>query len=193
MNAAQESSKAEIKRQNCSIVDFLETKTVEFKPKQRKSRKSVSKLVAGKAITELETFKKVCEYEQEKQNGKKSKPNEKGKCVKRQGSRSKVNEVTTSETREVTAIPSPSHVMVSSDESDHSDEQDVCCVCRKSSPLGLREILYNRILFVKWAQCEKCGHWVHVKFCTGGAHVRRTSSYTCPCCTNQHVNLSHEQ
>ena len=90
VNAAVESINAEIERQNCSIVDFLETKTVKFKPKQRKSRKSVSKLVAGKAITELETFKKVCEYEQEKQNVKKSKPNEKGKRVKRQGSRSTV-------------------------------------------------------------------------------------------------------
>ena len=132
------------------------------------------------------------QHEQEKKNVKKSKPNEKGKGTKKK-CKSKVSKVTTSETSEVRAIPGPSHVMVSCDESDHSDEQDVCCVCRKSSPPALREILYNRILFVKWAQCEKCGHWVHVKFCTDGADVRRTSSYICPCCTNQHVNLSHEQ
>ena len=60
-------------RQKFCIVVFLEAKTVKFKPKQRKSKKSVSKLVAGKAITEVENFEKVREYEQEKKKVKKIK------------------------------------------------------------------------------------------------------------------------
>ena len=122
-------------------------------------------------------------------DSKKGKHGDKGKRANARIRTAKVSPVATTDSSTVAAIPGPSHVNVSSDE---FNEQDVCCVCKMISPSGLREILYNRILFVKWAQCEKCGHWVHVKFCTKGVDVR-TSTYLCPCCTNELENLPHEQ
>ena len=219
----------EVESQNCdqSIANFLQSKVVKLKPKPKKARKTVSKLVAGKAITEVEIFEKICQYKQDKMkikkshsndrardksvnrgqknkqvsvviasdigDSKKGKHSDKGKRANARIRTAKVSPVATTDSSTVAAIPGPSHVNVSSDESDEFNEQDVCCVCKMISPSGLREILYNRILFVKWAQCEKCGHWVHVKFCTKGVDVRRTSTYLCPCCTNELENLPHEQ
>ena len=48
------------------------------------------------------------------------------------------------------------------DESDLEDEDEKCCICNRFSPPGLKDC--NDI--VKWAECTKCGHWCHLKFCS---------------------------
>ena len=172
-----------------NIVQFLDSKLVKINPvKKRRSRKSVSTVVSGKAITEDETLKKVSEYEQMKKP--KTNPNGKGKKAKGKTAKRKLSK------ERMSVTPGPSHYMVSSDDSEnevHSENEDICCVCKKYSPAGLREVLYNRIMFVKWAQCQHCGHWVHVRFCTGGVDIRRTSCYFCPCCSNGSENMTNEQ
>ena len=172
-----------------SIVQFLDSKLVKVNPvKKRRSRKSVSKVVSGKAITEDETLKKVSEFEKTKKP--KRNPNDKGKKSKGKRAQRELSK------KRMSATPGPSHYMVSSDDSENevdSENEDICCVCKKYSPPGLREVLYNRIMFVKWAQCQHCGHWVHVRFCTRGVDIRRTSSYLCPCCSNGSENITNEQ
>ena len=75
------SNETVVKPSTCSgisIVQFLDSKLIKVNPfKKRRSRKSVSKVVSRKAITEDETLKKVCECEKMKKP--KINPNNNGK------------------------------------------------------------------------------------------------------------------
>ncbi|XP_053374341.1 uncharacterized protein LOC128546943 [Mercenaria mercenaria] len=64
---------------------------------------------------------------------------------------------------------------------EETNESDVCCVCKKSSPPAIHELPALKI--VNWAQCDNCMHWVHLAFCTSTRVVRRHSTFLCPHCT----------
>lgn len=70
------------------------------------------------------------------------------------------------------------------DEDSSSDSEagdgELCCVCKKSTPAELRDCI--SIVFVKWGQCDVCGHWVHLQFCTKVRVLRRGSFFRCPHC-----------
>jgi hypothetical protein len=63
---------------------------------------------------------------------------------------------------------------------DNEDDDDKCCVCNLFSPPGLKEC--NDVVIVKWAECTKCGHWCHLRFCSAVKVVRRLGEFLCPHC-----------
>ncbi|KAH3800495.1 hypothetical protein DPMN_154128 [Dreissena polymorpha] len=40
----------------------------------------------------------------------------------------------------------------------------MCCVCHKRFPEALRGC--TSLVIVKCGQCDQCGHWVHLRFCS---------------------------
>ncbi|KAJ8028012.1 Pogo transposable element with KRAB domain [Holothuria leucospilota] len=76
---------------------------------------------------------------------------------------------------------SPAKPMVSS-----SDDEEVCCVCKRFSPPNLRDRLRLEVKFVDWTQCGNCGHWVHLDFCVP---LRKddvgSAEYLCPHCGDE--------
>ena len=84
----------------------------------------------------------------------------------------------------------PSRYYVSDEEysidtQNSEDSSDSCCVCKQHSPPGLHEELYSKAVLVKWAQCDKCSHWTHLRFCCKQNVVRRCSTFLCPCCNQE--------
>ena len=61
-----------------------------------------------------------------------------------------------------------------------TNESDNCCVCKRFSPPNLADLPYLKI--VSWAQCDKCGHWVHLSFCTSVRVVRKNTEFHCIHC-----------
>ena len=80
-------------------------------------------------------------------------------------------------------MPGPSRTNVSSPApSSVSDEADneVCCICNKWSPPGLRAC--QNITIVNWAQCDRCSKWCHLRFCTSVVSVSDKETFFCPLC-----------
>ena len=65
--------------------------------------------------------------------------------------------------------PGPSRILIDVDEyspkslEDEGDAQP-CCICKKHSPPGLRNMV--NLAIVKWAACRLCKHQVHLRFCS---------------------------
>ena len=72
------------------------------------------------------------------------------------------------------------HSELDSDSEDTPDEEK-CCQFKCFTPPILRELPYMVIL--KWTQCDKCSHWVHLEFCSEVKFVRRHGEFLCPHCT----------
>ena len=72
------------------------------------------------------------------------------------------------------------HSELDSDSEDTPDEGK-CCQCKCFTPPKLRELPY--LVILKWAQCDKCSHWVHLEFCSEVKFVRRHGEFLCPHCT----------
>ena len=76
------------------------------------------------------------------------------------------------------ALPiSPSIVDLSTYE---DEEEELCCICDKRMPPAVN--LAFVVEFAQWAQCDKCSHWTHLKYCTKIRVVRRESAFLCPHC-----------
>ena len=81
----------------------------------------------------------------------------------------------------------PSHInLIASDVSSSEDEsesqmadKDECCVCKK---FYARPVDVHKIAITNWAQCDICGHWVHLVYCTPVRVVRKETLFKCPCC-----------
>ena len=67
--------------------------------------------------------------------------------------------------------------------SEDDDDQEVCCQCKLWSPPGLKRC--NNLVIVQWAQCDKCDHWVHLRFCTSVTVVRDKDAFFCQCCQQE--------
>ena len=86
--------------------------------------------------------------------------------------------------------PGPSHInLIPSDVSSSEDEsesqmpdKDKCCVCKK---FYVRPADVYKIAITNWAECDICGHWVHLAYCTPVRVVRKETHFTCPCCDLQ--------
>lgn len=76
--------------------------------------------------------------------------------------------------------PSTTHVVDEDSLSISEDESDNCCVCRRVEPPALRDCV--NLIIVKWAQCDRCGHWTHLRFCSEKNVVRRHAEFLCPHC-----------
>jgi len=45
-------------------------------------------------------------------------------------------------------------------------------------------LLYT-IELVNWGQCDRCNHWIHLKYCSKVKVLRRNYSLYCPHCENE--------
>ena len=59
-------------------------------------------------------------------------------------------------------------------------EEEKCCVFGKFVPDPVRECV--SLIFTKWAQCDRCEHWVHLIYCSSVRVVRRGDSFYCVHC-----------
>jgi hypothetical protein len=146
-----------------------------------KKRKYLSTIVSGKAITEDDMFEAIKEHEAARKpssTGKGKKTSEKGK---KQNKSNKSDPVpSTSVIRKQTEVFT--NVDNDDDGDDNSiDESEKCCVCNKFTPDEVRNSV--SLVFTKWVQCDKCGHWTHLKYCTNIAVVRRGDHFFCKHCT----------
>lgn len=83
--------------------------------------------------------------------------------------------------RNKTSVNLPVPIAESDTEDDDIvDETEVCCICKRLSPPDLKKLPMLKI--VNWAQCDTCGHWTHLAFCTQVRVVRRLSTFLCPHC-----------
>ena len=60
-------------------------------------------------------------------------------------------------------------------------KKDKWCVCKRFY-VNTRNIY--EVSIVRWAKCDKCGHWVNLRYCTSTRVVRRNTPFQCPCCEN---------
>ena len=58
-----------------------------------------------------------------------------------------------------------------------------CAVCGKWQPDELN--LQLQIQLVTWGQCDKCGCWVHLKFCSAIRELNDDDEFRCPRCENE--------
>ena len=75
-------------------------------------------------------------------------------------------------------------IPVSEDDDSDFDEDiydDVpCCVCKQARPPEFNNA--NYLVITQWAQCDTCGHWTHLKFCSTVRVVRNDTFFECPHC-----------
>ena len=150
--------------------------------KEKKPRVSISKIVAGKEVTE-EVLDKMKDMESRMKESKikqqkKSQSNDKTKKMK---------------TKVVEPQPGPPCINLVPDspssDSDSDDEQSLCCVCKKFTPAELSKSV--SLVFAKWVQYDgiqnglPCLHWVHLIYCSPVRVIRKGDRFLCPCCEKE--------
>ena len=189
-----------------NIDAFLSEKDIEHDfqpPVPKKPRNTLSKIVGGQCITNDQVFEKIqnhltsskgksgakkgCKFQGLSKTHKPSKDRNTNESRPEKATCNSVANAVSTDLNEA----GPSRYVVTDDEGsvdsqNHSeDDDDLCCVCKKHSPPGLHEELYSRVVLVKWAQCDKCSHWTHLRFCCQQNVVRRSSTFLCPCCNQE--------
>ena len=117
---------------------------------------------SGRVIKENDYIDELSVYEQARQTTSASKP------------------TTGSQTPSTSGINPPREVVSSSEDDSEPEESEKCCVCKMVSPPDLHKLQYLKI--VNWAECDSCGHWTHLSFCTNVKTIRRNDSFLCPHC-----------
>jgi hypothetical protein len=149
-----------------------------------KVRKTLSKVVGGRAVTEDVIFDKIKEHESRTTKPKSKAPitgkSQKGKTKRKTQTRPTLPSQPQPSTSGVNVtVPAVSAL---SDTDDTDNEHDaVCCVCGRFSPAELKYCI--NLTIVKWACCDRCDQWVHLRFCSPVAVLRRGDSFLCPKCT----------
>ncbi|XP_045177379.2 antigen EM13-like isoform X2 [Mercenaria mercenaria] len=82
-------------------------------------------------------------------------------------------------------IPGPSgdsNSLESEEDLDSEDitEKDLCCVCGKFTPEPMN--MTDTLELVQWGQCDKCGHWTHLKYCCNVKILRKHEEFLCHHC-----------
>lgn len=169
----------------------------------KQKRRNISSVAGGKAVTEDQTITRMKEYIEKsrpsknpapkfpKKNKKMSK-NEKSKVPKTSTkSKGKLSKKSVSNKNQVSSSPQPgpSHInlLSSDDSSDCTDnesesqiaEKEKCCVCKR---FYVRSVNAYKVSLTNWAECDVCGHWVHLAYCTTVRVVRKETPFKCPCC-----------
>ncbi|XP_052283399.1 uncharacterized protein LOC127880180 [Dreissena polymorpha] len=147
--------------------EFFKGKVAVPKPNDSKTikRKYLSTIVSGRAITEDSVLEKVRDHEQSKHKKKSATQQDHQPGPSGSASQSRVDQSAMSE----------------SDQDD--SDTDVCCVCNLFTPVEVHNSAF--VVFVKWVQCDKCEHWVHLIFCTQVRVVRRGDKFLCPHCATE--------
>ena len=78
----------------------------------------------------------------------------------------------------------PTTPEASESDSDISDEENACCcVCDRFPPEGF--VACDEVVLLKWAQCDLCPHWVHLRFCCETIEIRRGDVFKCSHCLHR--------
>lgn len=159
---------------------FMETffDTRKIKPtkekSQKKPRRNLNALISGQAITEETVYEKIVDYKQQSKGKFKQK-----RQLEDSQKPTKKNDKKQKKEKEKAGC---SYMYLSDSEiSDDNAYGDPCCVCKKMSPPGIKDCL--DVAIIKWAQCESCQHWTHLRFCAKERVMRRNQDFLCPCCT----------
>ncbi|XP_052771636.1 uncharacterized protein LOC128211197 isoform X1 [Mya arenaria] len=59
-------------------------------------------------------------------------------------------------------------------------EEELCCVCKKFAPEPMNPM--NHLELLSWGECERCGHWTHLKYCCSVKVLQKQDKFLCPCC-----------
>lgn len=152
---------------NCKVVK----KVVQNK------RRNISDIIGGKALegeteTKMRAFVSCTPSKKVKKDGKKKTATIKMK---------QIPSTVTLHSPE----PGPSHINLAAEDSQSDteseiDEESKCCVCKRFY-VQQRDNIYTCEL-VQWVQCDKCMHWVHLKYCTPLRVARKNTEFICNCC-----------
>ncbi|XP_053388230.1 uncharacterized protein LOC128551405 [Mercenaria mercenaria] len=177
----------QLRTEEDTITDLFEKKENDLKKvkseHKSKQRKTMSKIVAGKEITE-EIVAKMTEHEKNQKKPSQNK-HDKLKSMKKD----KVNVIVS---EPLSPKPGPSHInLIPDTDTDDSmiDEDELCCQCKRYTPEEVSRSI--SIIFVKWGRCDNvmrgktCNHWVHLSYCTPVRVLRRSDSFLCPCCDKE--------
>ena len=173
------------------VENFFNDKGGKVAAKVTKKRRSIHKVVGGKAL-EGETVTKMKEYLSATASNKRRKSSKTQSTKKAPGSRTKSRPKTSGRKRtgqsQPTSVvdsqipgPSRSHIDVPESLPEDSQDDEVCCQCEQWSPPGLKQC--PNLQIVNWACCDKCKHWVHLKFCVALWAIEPNDKFICPCCT----------
>ncbi|XP_060572341.1 uncharacterized protein LOC132730435 isoform X3 [Ruditapes philippinarum] len=164
---------------------FFRKKRPVFKPPFKKERRSISKIVAGKAITEPTVAADVKDYISNTQR-KSTATATKGfrtpsKSLSAKGN-PKPSSSGTSKSGGPIDLSTPPLMEDSVDDDSVVDDDDdeLCCVCNKFQPEELSNC--HVVTFLKWAKCDFCEHWTHLIYCSEVRVVRRGDEFRCPHC-----------
>ena len=136
-------------------------------------RNTMSKIVAGKEIDER-VLEKMSDHVR-KQGMKSTNTEKKGKRVKGAQQKKRVAQ---------SPQPGPSRIITSDTDSDNEvGDTELCCQCKRYTPAEMSRCL--SIVFAKWGQCDTCGHWTHLIYCSTVRVLRRSDVFTCPCCVQE--------
>lgn len=178
--------------------EFMKQKEINLqktkhKSNDKKSRKTLSKIVSGKELSPS-VILKMKKHEEDQSHVKKLKvtsPKELKKTKQKKHTQPVSLDLLASPQPGPSAFYCPDNRSVN--DIHNSDEESVvddepCCVCGLHQPL---EMSKNRgISFAQWAQCDgiiggrPCLHWVHLKFCTPTTDVGKNEKFYCPHCVD---------
>lgn len=151
----------------------------EYEKNNKSNRKTLSKLVSGRCITDAEVESEIREYCQQR-----STKTSENTCNKRvRNNKQTVN--TNKKTPPASTEPQPGPSGITTQACDSTamaqDDSVKCCVCNREEPEELENCDYE--YFVKWAGCdvENCNHWTHLGFCCKQRVVRLRAKFECPC------------
>jgi len=144
--------------------------TVTAKKPATKKRRVLSTVVSGRAITE------DCIIDQIKQH-----ENAMAKTTPK--SQKSISEPLPGPSGTAKAKPTKAVHEDSDGSLEEDSNEEVCCVCNLFTPVELQKS--SSLIFVKWVQCTKCGHWVHLMFCTPVRVVRRGDEFLCHHCVDE--------
>lgn len=162
-------------------VDYLKEKEKSLRKvksgKKKTERNTMSKIVAGKELSA--NVQELMEDHENNQTDKRS--SLKSQKPKKSAAKSKVS-------YQDTQNPGPSAINIlpsdtDSDTDSQIDPADLCCKCNRFQPEELRKS--TSLVFTKWAQCDNCGHWVHLIYCTPVRVIRRGDTFLCHHCERE--------
>ena len=159
----------------------------------KKKKRNSSHVIGGKAVTEDDILERMKNNVSE--SSRKSNISSNYEIGVTKSQKRKKNNQTQNINKENQAGPSTSDPGLASSEKyvaplidsseDENDEgmaeKDKCCVCKRFY-VNSRNIY--EVAIVRWAKCETCGHWVHLRYCTPTRVVRRNTPFKCRCCEN---------
>ena len=153
---------------------------------KQKERRTMSKVTSGHCITEERVINKMRQHE-ETQNGNRS-AEKKRKATKTQKSPAKPKRARKGKKSAIidSQEPGPSRINLTQDSTEDSedsvriDDADKCCVCGLFTPKEVRDCV--SLIFTSWVQCDRCPHWVHLRFCTKERVIRKGDSFYCTHC-----------